>query len=213
MNNKHSIVYLILICVPFFISCRGPVKEENENKVSTNSESLGQKYSIDTKGSVITWKGSMQIGANGHTGYVYISKGELIVDNGELTGGKVEVDMNTIADEKNDGNNDLVAHLKNADFFDVEKFPVTTIVLTNVESVHGENKRITGDLTIKGTTHPVTFLSKVEIQDGIAKMNGQLVIDRTKWDVRYKSGKFYDLLADQTISDFISFDVKIVAKE
>lgn len=213
MNNKQSILYLFLIITPFFFGCRGPVKEGNDNNAPAGSASSGQKYSIDTKASVVSWKGSMQIGANSHTGYVEISKGELMVDNGELTGGTVEVDMNTITDENHDSGSGLVNHLKDPDFFDVEKFPVATIVLTKVASIHGDNKRITGDLTIKGITQPVTFLSKVDVKDGAVKMDGQLVIDRTKWDVRYKSGKFYDLLADQTISDFIAFEVKIVAKE
>ncbi|MNL63725.1 hypothetical protein D3C87_1878850 [compost metagenome] len=53
----------------------------------------------------------------------------------------------------------------------------------------------------------------MEVKDGIVKVNGKLVIDRTKWNVRYKSGKFYDLLADQTISDSIEFTIKIVAKK
>jgi hypothetical protein len=44
-------------------------------------------------------------------------------------------------------------------------------------------------------------------------MNSKLVIDRTKWGIRYKSGKFYDLLADQTMSDSIVFHIKIVAKK
>ena len=48
--------------------------------------------------------------------------------------------------------------------------------------------------------------------DGTIKVNAKLVIDRTKWDVRYKSAKFYDNLANQTISDSIEFHIKIVAK-
>ena len=59
---------------------------------------------------------------------------------------------------------------------------------------------VKGDLTIKGVTHPVTFLAKMEVQDGIVKVNGQLIIDRTNWGIRYSSGKFYDNLADHTVS-------------
>ena len=79
-------------------------------------------------------------------------------------------------------------------FFDVKKFPFSTIAITRVASVNGQNKEITGNLTIKGITHPVTFRVKMEMKDGIVKANGKLVIDRTKWDVRYKSGKFFDNL-------------------
>ena len=53
----------------------------------------------------------------------------------------------------------------------------------------------------------------MEVKNGIVKANGKLVIDRTLWDVRYKSGKFYDNLADETMSDSIEFHIKIVAKK
>lgn len=216
MKNKLTIPYLILIITPFFFGCRGPVKEENKNNAPASSLSLvvgNEKYIIIEKESTVTWKGSNLIGSNTHTGYVYFSKGELIIENGQLMGGTAEVDMNTIEDEKHGRNNGLVNHLKDPDFFDVKKFPFSTIVLTKAASINGETKKVAGNLTIKGITHPVTFPAKMEFKDGIVKMNGKLVIDRTKWNVRYKSGKFYALLADQTISDSIEFDIKIVAKK
>lgn len=218
MNNKVSITYLILIIAPFFFGCIGPVTEENKNNASASFVSWGhvgnEKYFIiDTKESVVTWKGAMLIGSNSHTGYVYISKGELMIDNGQLVGGTAEVDMNTIEDEAHGSDNGLIKHLKDPDFFDVKKFPISTIVLTKAASINGENKKVTGNLTIKGITHPVTFPAKIEVKDGIVKMNGKLVIDRTKWDIRYNSGKFYENLADKTISDSVEFHIKIVAKK
>ena len=145
--------------------------------------------------------------------YVYVSKGEFLIENGELMGGIVEVDMNTIEDKKHGRDNKLVNHLKDPDFFEVEKFPFSTIAITRVASINDENKKVTGNLTIKGITHPVTFPAQVEIKEGIVKANGKLVIDRTLWDVRYKSGKFYDNLANQTMSDSIEFHMKIVARK
>ena len=215
MNNKLSITYLIFIIAPFFFGCRGPIVKENKNNALANSISLHvgeEKYiKIDTKESVVAWKGSSVEGA--HTGYVYISKGELMIENGQLMGGTVEVDMSTIEGDDHKSDNNLIKHLKDPDFFDVKKFPISTIAITEVASINGENKNVTGNLTIKGITHPVTFPAKIEVKDGIVKMNGKLVIDRTKWDVRYNSGKFYDNLADQTISDSIEFHIKIVAKK
>ncbi len=59
----------------------------------------------------------------GHNGFVSLSKGELTIEKDQLVGGTVEVDMSTIADEHHGTNNDLINHLKSADFFDVPKFP------------------------------------------------------------------------------------------
>ena len=215
MNNKLSVTYLILIITSFVLGCRGPVKEENKNALesSLSLDSGNEKYVIDTKESVVTWKGSNLMGSNSHRGYVYISKGELIIKNGQLMGGTAEVDMNTIEDEKHARHNGLVDHLKEPDFFDVKKFPTSTIVLTKTATINSKNMKVAGNLTIKGITQQVSFPAKMEFKNGIAKLNGRLVIDRTKWDIRYKSGKFYNLLADQTISDSIEFHIKIVAKK
>jgi polyisoprenoid-binding protein YceI len=136
-----------------------------------------------------------------------------MIENGELMGGTVEVDMNTIEDKNHGRDNKLVNHLKDPDFFEVEKFPFSTIVITSVTSISGESKKVTGNLTIKGIIHPVTFPIKMEAKEGVVKADGRLVIDRTRWNVRYKSGKFYDNLANQTMSDSIEFDIKMIAKK
>jgi len=214
MNIKLSTTYMILIIASFIFGC-GPVKEENKNSATASSLSLhvgDEKYVvIDTKESVVTWKGSNSFGP--HRGYVYISKGELMIENGQLMGGTVEVEMSTIEDESHRSDNNLIKHLKDADFFDVKKFPFSTIAITRVAEINVEDKEITGNLSIKGITQPVTFPVKMEMKDGIVKASGKLVIDRTLWDVRYKSGKFFDNLKDQAIADSIEFNIKIVAKK
>jgi polyisoprenoid-binding protein YceI len=136
-----------------------------------------------------------------------------MIEKGQLVGGTVEVDMNTIEDKNHGSDNGMVNHLKNPDFFDVKKFPFSTIAITGVAAINEENKNITGNLTIKGITHPVTFPAKMESKDGVVKADGKLVIDRTDWGIRYRSGKFFDNLADKTISDSIEFNIKIVAKK
>ncbi|RDC58249.1 YceI family protein [Pedobacter chinensis] len=213
MNNKLSITYLILIIAPLFFGCRGPVK--NKNNASASPVSLhignGKYFIIDTKESVVVWTGSSVHGP--HIGYIYISKGELMIENSQLMGGTVEVDMSTIEGDDHRSDNNLIKHLKDSDFFDVKRFPLSTISITRVASINVEDKEITGNLTIKGITHPVTFPAKMEVKDGIVKANGKLVIDRTDWGIHYKSGKFFDNLKDQAISDSIEFHIMIVAKK
>jgi polyisoprenoid-binding protein YceI len=215
MNNKLSIIYFILIIASLVSGCGGTVKEENTNNASASSASLhvgNEKYfTIDTKESVVTWTGSSVEGA--HTGYVSISKGELMMENGQLMGGTVEVNMSTIEGDDHRSDNNLIEHLKDPDFFDVKKFPFTTFAITWVAPADGQNINVTGNLTIKGITHAVTFPATMEAKGKVVYANGNVTIDRTKWDVRYNSGKFYDNLADKTISDFIEFDIKIVAKK
>ena len=215
MSNKLSTAYLILIIAPFFFGC-GPVAEQDKNNASASSVSLGQKYIIDTKESIITWKGSMVFDfGEEHVGYVYISKGELMIEKDSLVGGTAEIDMKTIEYKDKESKNTPVKHLKSPDFFDVEKFPISTFAITKIESVNVRSKtiKVTGNLSIKGITNPVTFPAKMEVKDGIVRANGKIVIDRTQWGIRYRSGKFYDNLADQAVSDDFEIQMNIVAKK
>ena len=196
---KKSFTLFLLLSTLCFVSSR-PIANE--------------KYVIDKKESVVTWRGSFTLASKGqHSGYVYISEGELMIEKGKLVGGKVEVDMSTLADESHGYENNLVEHLKSPDFFDVKKFPIATFAITKVAlSDNDENIKVSGNLTIKGITHEVTFPARIEVKGGVVHANGKVTIDRSQWDVRYGSGKFFDILADNTISDSIEFDMKIVAK-
>ena len=95
MNNKPLLSYLMLIFAHFLFGCGGSVKEENKNNASASSVSLhagNEKYvTIDTKESIVAWKGYNLNGLNSQTGYVHISKGELMIENERVTGGIIEL--------------------------------------------------------------------------------------------------------------------------
>jgi polyisoprenoid-binding protein YceI len=136
-----------------------------------------------------------------------------MIDKGQLTGGTIEVDMNTIEDEKHGSKNNLIDHLKSADFFETEKFPFSTFAITMVAPVNDSTINVTGILTMKNISHTVTFPARIEVKDGVANASGKLSVDRTQWNVVYQSEKFGGGLADNLISDTITFDVKIVARK
>lgn len=215
MNSKRSFICLTSIIAILLSGCGGPAKKEKASDALANSVSLhtgNEKYiPIDTKESVVEWKGANSFGS--HTGYVSVSKGELMIENGQLRGGSAEINMTTIVDDQHSGDNGLIQHLKDPDFFDVQKFPKSSIAITKVEAINGDEMKVTANLTIKGITNPVTFPAKIQIKDEMVKADGSFNIDRTNWGIRYKSGKFFYLLADKTISDSIEFKIKIVAKK
>lgn len=136
-----------------------------------------------------------------------------MIENGQLVGGAAEINMNSIEYGDKRNTNTPIKHLKSPDYFDVEKFPTSTIAITRVDSVNGNNIKITGNLTIKGVTNSVTFPAYMKVQDEFIMANGRLTIDRTDWGIRYRSGKFYDDFADQIVSDSIEFQIKILAKK
>lgn len=215
MKNNLSLAYLVLIICPLFSAYRAPGVTENENRASVPPTPVGnEKYVIDRKESVVTWRGSMSLAGKGeHIGYVYLSKGELLIEKDRLVGGAVELDMNTITDDAHRNDNNLIDHLKDPDFFDVKKFPFSTFTITKIAPANAESINVTGDLTIKGITHAITFPATIGVKGGVLNANAKVTIDRTRWDVRYNSGKFYDNLADRAISDDIELDLKIVARK
>ncbi len=173
-----------------------------------------QIYKIDNKESLITWKGTMKLTPEDkHVGYISVSKGELWVENSQLVGGEVEIDMNSMeyADKKD--KNTPIHHLKSEDYFDVKRFPFASIEIAKVDSLSDKTFQITGYLTIKSVTHLVSFPATIDVQNGILKANAMLTIDRTVWGIDYRSGKFYKKIGNETVSDEIEFHIKIVAKK
>jgi polyisoprenoid-binding protein YceI len=109
-------------------------------------------------------------------------------------------------------NQKLVGHLKSDDFFSVETHPTATLVLTNVKK-SGSNYTFKGDLTIKGTTKPVSFQASSTTESDAVKVEGELVIDRSDFDVRYGSKSFFDNLGDKMIYDDFTLSFVVVAKK
>ena len=163
---------------------------------------------VDTKSSTVKWIGSKV--ASAHEGTINIQKGMLMINHGALVGGQFSIDMNTIKNtdiESEEYSAKLEGHLKNEDFFNVENFPTATItIITAVKGV-GNAYKIVANLTIKGITHPISFSADVNVNGINFLATANIKIDRTKWDITYNSGNFFENLGDYLIKDEIEFDV------
>ncbi|MDB5227914.1 MAG: yceI [Bacteroidota bacterium] len=166
---------------------------------------------INPSKSTIEWTGKKVLGQ--HNGTVNISEGFLQVTNNVISGGSFIIDMTSIKDIdlKDEGyNQKLIGHLKSADFFNAEKFPTATVELKKIEKYKTiGNYKITADVTIKGITNPVVFDADLNQTGNTYSGTANIVIDRSKWDVRYGSSSFFDNLGDKTISNDIQLTVKI----
>jgi len=165
-------------------------------------------YTVDAAKSTITWVGKKVTGS--HNGTIALKSGTLNVDGKKVTGGTFVMDMTTIKDA--DGSAKLEGHLKADDFFGTDKFPTSTFVITKVVG-SGANVNVSGNLTIKGTTKPISFPATVTVNgDGtVSAMAGKITVDRTKFDIRYGSKSFFDGIGDKAIDDNFELAVKLVA--
>ena len=171
-------------------------------------------YKVDTTASNIIWNAEKVTGK--HTGNVKIKNGVLQVDHGKLIGGSFEIDMTSITNIDLEGEwaAKLVGHIKSDDFFGVDKYPSAKFVITRAipQDTRG-NYKIIGNLTIKEKTDEITFKANVAEADGALTAIGDIVVDRSKFDVKYGSGSFFDNLGDKTIYDEFGLKVSLVARQ
>lgn len=172
-------------------------------------EGFAQDVKVNTEKSQLEWLAKKVTGQ--HNGTVNIKSGSLKFSNGTLTGGTFVLDMTTINDLDLTGTykTKLTTHLESDDFFSVAKFPEASLVITKATPKNGEgsNYEITANLTIKGITNAITFPAYVDLKNGVAKAS--FTIDRTKWDIRYGSGSFFEGLGDKMIYDDIEYTVTL----
>jgi polyisoprenoid-binding protein YceI len=171
---------------------------------------------INPSESAISWVGRKVTGS--HAGKVPIQAGEVILEGEKIKSGTFGFDLSQvkvtdISDQKQ--NAKLVGHLKSPDFFAAELFPTAQFTIDSAVPMakplpSGENTTIKGTLAIKGISKPIEFPAKVAVKDGIAEARGKAKLDRTQWDIRYGSGKFFQGLGDKLIYDEfeVDFDLK-----
>jgi polyisoprenoid-binding protein YceI len=155
------------------------------------------KKEVEIKKSKVVWKAYKVTGS--HTGTIVLKQGALTFRKNALIGGKFTIDMTTITntDQNGEYKQKLEGHLKSNDFFGVKTYPTATLVFNKANPLGKNSYVISGDLTIKGITNPISF----EISIYGNKASASLKIDRAKYNVRYGSTSFFDNLKDKAIYD------------
>lgn len=165
-----------------------------------------QSKKIDVSKSIITWTGKKITGE--HEGTIKFKEGELIFKANKITGGNFVADMTTLnnTDQTGSSKAKLEGHLKSDDFFGINNFKTSILTFKNITPKGNNTYTIIGTLTIKGISNPVIF--DLIIKGNTATAN--LKIDRTKYDIKYGSGSYFDDLGDKTIYD--EFELAVALK-
>lgn len=173
----------------------------------TTTSLVAQTKTINTAKSQIKWVGEKVTGT--HEGTVNLSSGTLILDKNKIVGGTFTIDMPTItvtditADQ---GKGKLEGHLKSDDFFSTDNHKEAKLVFRTVTQKAKQMYTVTADLTIKGITKPVTFDLNANSTTATTTFN----VDRTKYDIKFKSGSFFENLGDKAIYDNFQINVNLV---
>ncbi len=163
------------------------------------------KKDINVESSKVSWKAYKVTGS--HEGVITLKSGFLTFNEETLTGGEFVIDMTSITctDMEGEYKGKLEGHLKSDDFFGVEKHTTSTLVIKKVKSSGKNSYKVTGDLTIKGKTNPITFDFSVYGK----KASASLKIDRAQYDIKYGSTSFFDDLKDKAIYDEFDLNVEL----
>ena len=166
-----------------------------------------QNLTANTSESNIRWYGE-EITGKTHFGNLSFKEAQIEIQDGIIIGGKFVVDMNTLSVEDLSGGAKLKleGHLKSDDFFSVKKNPQATLKITQKAKVNGETQTLYGDLIIKRIKKPIDCIIIFgDNKTAFAKMT----FDRAKYNVRFRSGSFFENLGDKLILDDIRMEVSL----
>lgn len=157
--------------------------------------------------SKVEWIGKKVTGA--HDGTIHVKEGTIVFNDGKLTGGKVIVDTTSIKilDILDSATNaQMLGHLASDDFFSIEQFPEAVLEIVTVNGTHVE-----ADLTIKGIRHRISFEISINAGDTRVTTSARVIVDRTKYGMKFRSGNFFQNLGDTLIYNDFELNVTLTA--
>ncbi|MDZ7897972.1 MAG: YceI family protein [Arcicella sp.] len=146
--------------------------------------------------SKFSWTGYAAVGDYAPTGTIQLSAGSINFDGKNISKGIFEFDMKSITHE----NKDLMNHLKNEDFFDVNKYPKATFILEKIT-----NNKAIGLLKIKGIQKRISFPISIKKSENEVQIQAVFSVNRTDFGIKYNSTNFFSNLGDYAIKDNFEF--------
>ena len=216
MKIKKSLLLLLgsvisMVLIVYGCKQKAAIGVNEVSSVSNVLDGSGEIYQVDTTMSIIEWIGSTP-GNYKHRGTIKLSVGQFTVNNNQLTSGTFTIDINSITNLDQSGKDraNLESHLKEKDFFEVEKYPLGSFEITEIKA-DSTGKRVIGNLTLKQITNSIQIPVKIRIDEkSVLAETSAFSIDRTKWGIVYNSG-IIGTIKDDLINDEISLKLKIVA--
>ena len=174
-----------------------------------------ETYKIDTQKSVIEWTGKKVLGA--HNGEIKLASGAISTDSKVPVKGNFVIDMTSITNKDltdAEYKAKLLGHLKSEDFFSVDKFPAAQFAATRITDAGNGNINVTGNLTIKGITNPISFAAAYTLSGKTLTAKATNVkVDRTKYNMKFGSKSFFESIGDKAIDDEFILNINIIASK
>jgi polyisoprenoid-binding protein YceI len=216
---KKVVFLSAILAASVLVSCGGSEATKTEaSGEAAQATADAVTYKLDSAASKVEWFASKITGK--HNGTIPLKGGELKAEGAKLTAGAFSIDVKSlkvvdITDAKSNG--DLTGHLNSPDFFNTAEHPEAKFEIISVEAIENAaagaaNYNVKGNLTIKGITKAVTFPATIAMDATQLTANAEFDIDRTEWDIKFGSGKFFPNLKDKAINDNFKIKLALVAK-
>ncbi len=199
-------------------SCNNNGKKA-ETKDAENVELTKTNKTVTFKavknGSSVSWKASHLGGVQPRFGKIYFKDARFLVNGGTLTNASVEMNMSTLTVENfpegAEETGKLTGHLQSADFFNIEKYPISKFELTKLQNTTGTyNSKVTGNLTILDVTKSITFSANVNVTENEVSIQSEdFSVDRTDWGLSYNTEGTAGVSVDYLIANDIGFTINI----
>lgn len=163
----------------------------------TYSVTAQQKAIIPSQTQTLTWIGKAAVGGYAPEGTLGIQTGEISFTSEEITALILVVDMETLEQE----NKQLRDHLREEDFFYIEKYPVSTFVLSEKAQIINGKATLIGTMTIRGKTQTEEFQVSVAVSEENINLTINQVMDRTRYGVNHNSPSIFKRIKENAIAD------------
>jgi len=209
---KYKILFSLIL---FLVGCDSGKKSDNSNPILNQLTPEAGTYSLLIDDSELSWIGT-ELSTKTHTGTIDFTDGTIVVDSDNTISGNVKINMSTInvTDLQGRSKEMLERHLRSSDFFEVESFSEAKFSFISKSFDKLSNQiSFVGDLTIKDITNPISFNATLLETSPFLKAKAVLSFDRSKYNVRFRSGNFFENLGDKLILDDIDVNIRLVTKK
>jgi len=209
---KYKILFSIIL---FLVGCDSGKKSDNSNPPLNQLTPEAGTYSLLIDDSELSWIGT-ELSTKTHTGTIDFTDGTIVVDSDNTISGNVKINMSTInvTDLQGRSKEMLERHLRSSDFFEVESYSEAKFSFISKSFDKLSNQiSFVGDLTIKDITNPISFNATLLETSPFLKAKAVLSFDRSKYNVRFRSGNFFENLGDKLILDDIDVNIRLVTKK
>ena len=165
----------------------------------------------------ITWEATKITGSS-HSGIIKAGHGKFKVEDGSISRGIVSFDMNSfeVTDITGEDKANFDGHLKSDDFLNVEKFPTARLIMNGTSKDESGKMHLSCSFDFHGEVIeylvPFTVERKKMTEGEFGyQINGKFMLDRTKHNIKYGSGSFFDNLGDRVINDEVKIGFEFTA--